>query len=63
MLWNLSRMIHDAIFRDTSQSLCARAYDLHRTHAFWALWRRVFGPLHCARSYHYHQRRRTWNRG
>ena len=63
MLWNLSRMVHDTLYRDTSQSLCARAYDLHREHIFWRIWMRVFGPLHCARSFHHHRRKKPWTLG
>ncbi len=54
---NLSRIAHDAIWRDKSQSLCARAYE-HRDHWFWRLWVRAFGERHCRASWLYHNRRR-----
>jgi hypothetical protein len=54
---DLSRIIHDAIFPGPSQSLCARAHAMHRTSTFWAVWRRVFGPRHCERSFNYHRSR------
>lgn len=55
---DVSRLIHDSLFRDTSQSLCARAYDKHRGSVFWRIWMHLFGPMHCARSYYFHRNRR-----
>lgn len=54
---NLSRIAHDAIWRDKSQSLCARAYE-HRGHWLGCLWVRAFGERHCRASWLYHNRRR-----
>lgn len=57
----VSVRIHDAIFRDVSMSLCARAWWM-QDHRFWAVWMTVFDTLlhwyepgHCEASY-----RRCW---
>jgi hypothetical protein len=51
----LSRVMHDCLFSDTSQSLCSRAWQRRNVSRFWAAWVRIFGQAHCARSYrHYH---------
>lgn len=53
----LSRLAHDRLFRDKSQSLCARAWWLRDRHRFWRLWVKLFGPEHCRASFrHYHGR-------
>lgn len=54
---DVSRLIHDAIFKDTSQSLCARAYERRDVCTFWRVWYRLFGPTHCAKSYEHHRKR------
>ena len=51
---DLSRILHDLIFRDTSQSLCSRAWALQHRHAFWRAWVLVFGRRHCERSHRYY---------
>lgn len=53
MAWikDLSRIVHDLIFDDASQSLCARAYEKQGQSKFWRLWVRCFGETHCKRSY------------
>jgi hypothetical protein len=51
----ISQIMHDMIFRDTSQSLCARAFDLRDSSTFWLVWYHVFGPKHCERSFRYHR--------
>ena len=51
---DLSRVMHDSLFRDCSQSLCARAWQYRHASRFWAFWVRVFGARHCRRSFaHY----------
>jgi len=52
---NLSRILHDLLFRDTSQSLCSRAWD-RRHKRGWALWVWVFGARHCERSWRWYRR-------
>jgi hypothetical protein len=47
----LSQIFHDIIFKDTSESLCSRAWRLQHTSRFWKFWTRVFGRVHCYRSY------------
>lgn len=56
---NLSRRVHNTIFRDTDESLCSRAWRLRRASFFWASWVRAFGPAHCLEAYqvHHHIRR------
>lgn len=51
----LSRVIHDALYDDASQSLCARAWARRDASGFWALWVRIFGERHCRESW------RWWN--
>lgn len=53
-LSNLSRILHDMLFRDASMSLCARAYDRHDVSRFWRAWVRVFGADHYRRSRLWH---------
>lgn len=53
---DLSRLTHDAIFKDKSQSLCARAWQLQHHSSFWRAWVNVFGKRHCERSYRYYRR-------
>ena len=55
-LCDLSRIAHDALFNDKSQSLCSRAYD-RRAHWFWAAWVRAFGVRHCRASWLWYHRR------
>ena len=51
---DLSRLAHDSLFRDKSQSLCSRAYE-RQDETFWRLWVCVFGLKHCRKSWqHYH---------
>lgn len=54
MIWETSRKLHDLLYRDASQSLCARAWGLRHTSSFWALWVRIFGPAHCRKSWEYY---------
>jgi hypothetical protein len=52
---DLSRLTHDLIYRDHSQSLCARAWQRRNISTFWRLWCRVFTDAHCEASFrHYH---------
>lgn len=51
---DLSRLIHDAIYRDASQSLCARAWARRDTSLFWSLWVITFGPRHCEASWRWY---------
>jgi hypothetical protein len=56
MIQSTSRIVHDVSFRDTSESLCSRAWRLHGDNRFWRAWVRVFGRDHCQTSYrHYHE--------
>lgn len=55
-LLNLSRVLHDAIYSDASQSLCARAWEYRETSHFWAAWVAVFGRRHCRKSWEYYRR-------
>lgn len=50
----LSRRFHDLSFRDTSESLCSRAWRLQGVSPFWKLWVIMFGRSHCRRSYQYY---------
>ena len=52
---DLSRVIHDAIWSDASQSLCARAWERREASSFWAVWVRVFGAAHCENSWRWHR--------
>ena len=47
----LSRKVHDLIYKDTSESLCSRAWRLQDQSRFWKAWTYVFGRAHCWRSY------------
>jgi hypothetical protein len=47
----ISRVVHDMIFKDTSESLCSRAWRLQDQSRFWRIWTYVFGRLHCYDSY------------
>lgn len=49
-----SRILHNCIFSDADQSLCARAWQYRRQHTFWAIWVMVFTPSHCERSFRHH---------
>lgn len=51
---NLSRVVHDLFYRDTSQSLCSRAWEKRRTSRFWAMWVETFGPKHCESSWRWY---------
>lgn len=53
---DLSRIIHDRLFRDTSESLCSRAYRLRHHSRFWRAWVFVFTERHCRASYLWHWR-------
>ena len=53
---DLSRIAHDLIFRDQSQSLCARAWQYKNVSRFWAAWVCVFGNEHCEKSYRHYRR-------
>lgn len=56
MIQSTSRIMHDVSFRDTSESLCSRAWRLQGDSRFWRAWVRVFGRDHCQTSYrHYHE--------
>jgi len=51
---NLSRILHDLLFKDASQSLCSRAWQQQDQSRFWRAWVWVFGRRHCRRSYVYY---------
>lgn len=51
---NLSRILHDLLFEDASQSLCSRAWQQRETSTFWRAWVFVFGRRHCRRSFHFY---------
>lgn len=53
---DISRRLHDAIFSDTSESLCSRAWRLQNVSIFWRIWVKVFGVEHCERSYLFYWR-------
>ncbi len=53
-LVDTSRVLHDLIYTDASQSLCARAWALRETYAFWAAWVMFFGKHHCRTSWDYY---------
>jgi hypothetical protein len=53
-LSDLSRLLHDAVFRDGTMSLCARAYDRRDVSRFWRAWCAVFGDRHCRESWLWH---------
>lgn len=54
----ISLIMHNAIFKDTSESLCSRAWRLRNQSRFWNAWTHVFGRIHCWRSYaRYHDHR------
>jgi|Cruoilmetagenom7_1024161.scaffolds.fasta_scaffold74109_2 hypothetical protein len=65
-----SRILHNCIFSDADQSLCARAWQYREASRLWALWVVVFTPSHCERSFRHHRkilrlkaRRSQGNRG
>ena len=47
----VSHFIHNLIFKDTSESLCSRAWRLQHRSRFWKVWTYVFGRRHCAASF------------
>jgi len=49
-----SRLIHDLLFPDTSESLCSRAWRLQRQSRFWLGWTYVFGRGHCQKSHRHY---------
>jgi hypothetical protein len=53
-LLNLSRVLHDALYRDASMSLCARAWDRREVSRFWRAWCALFGADHCRKSWLWH---------
>lgn len=61
----ISRNIHDLIYDDISQSLCARAWYIviikNEPDPFWIIWMKVFGPSHCRRAFLFHVKRRKQN--
>jgi len=50
----VSRILHDRLFDDVSQSLCSRGWWLRDRHPFWRGWVRFFGPAHCRAAFLYH---------
>ena len=54
---DLSRVAHDLIFDDRSQSLCARAWEKAEGSTFWRMWVCVFGRQHCRRSWEWYNER------
>lgn len=54
----ISRQIHDMIWDDVSQSLCARAWWLKDKYVFWWIWTYVFTRRHCRRAFVFHVKRR-----
>jgi hypothetical protein len=57
---DVSRTLHDLLFRDKSQSLCSRAWDKRLAGPFllWGLWVRIFGKAHCRASWLYYHGRK-----
>lgn len=55
----LSRLAHDLIFDDRTQSLCARGWWLRDAHPFWRRWVKLFGPAHCRDSFRYWEARQA----
>ena len=53
-LMSTSRCLHDVSFRDTSESLCSRAWRLQGTSTFWLTWTYIFGRSHCQKSWEYY---------
>lgn len=51
-----SRILHNCIFSDADQSLCARAWQYREASRLWALWVVVFTPSHCERSFRRHRK-------
>lgn len=51
---NLSRQAHNALFRDTDESLCSRAWRMRHASPFWAGWVRLFGHEHCRKAHEIH---------
>lgn len=65
---NLSRRVHNRLFRDTDESLCSRAWRLRSSSRFWSTWvrfcdlalgSRTPGVGHCLEGFqiHHHIRR------
>ncbi|KKK94450.1 hypothetical protein LCGC14_2682740 [marine sediment metagenome] len=50
-----SRILHNCIFSDADQSLCARAWQYRDESRLWAAWVVVFTPSHCERSFRHHR--------
>ena len=50
----LSRITHDLIFKDTSESFCSRAWRKQDVSRFWKAWTYAFGRRHCAASFERH---------
>lgn len=50
-----SRILHNCIFSDADQSLCARAWQYREKSRLWAAWVVVFTPSHCERSFRHHR--------
>jgi hypothetical protein len=51
-----SRILHNCIFSDADQSLCARAWQYREESVLWALWVMIFTPGHCERSFRHHRK-------
>ena len=50
-----SRVLHNCIFSDADQSLCARAWQYREESRLWAIWVMVFTPSHCEHSFRHHR--------
>ncbi|UOA15586.1 hypothetical protein DSM109990_02429 [Sulfitobacter dubius] len=50
-----SRILHNCIFSDADQSLCARAWQYREESRLWAIWVMVFTPSHCEHSFRHHR--------
>ena len=50
-----SRILHNCIFSDADQSLCARPWQYRDESRLWAAWVVVFTPSHCERSFRHHR--------
>ena len=48
---SLSRVANNCLFDGPSESLCSRAWRLRGQSKFWMCWVRVFGRIHCAKSF------------
>lgn len=53
-MWNVSRLTHNLLFRDSDESLCSRAWRLQDDHSFWLGWTFIFGREHCRKSFRYY---------